>query len=384
MQETPSGKNEDKDDLAMVAPEGYDAMMKARAGCHGLHEQGSGDNRRPAPRNGSRADPPSHGGTGRGVTMKGCTELTRSAGRQSSFAAAAGCLLLALLCQPVAAQDMDRLRTEALEHVNDSRKEAGLATLDAGDALDAGAMAHAQDMLARDFYSHVTPEGEGPRDRFLEAGGAEWELVAENIAMCRNCSALDSERVAAFHKGWMDSAEHRANILAEGLARFGFGAAAGDGVIYAVQTFAGPGAARGDDRRSIGAGQASKIAHEMLNAARSEAGAEPVATSADLADAAEEALPENLAGIGLDELDLLGEASEGLRGFGRLQALVAACGGCGLDVTAGDARAFIEDWLGQDGRRATLLDPQITHAAMTVRSDGQGRKIAVLLLGAAR
>jgi uncharacterized protein YkwD len=91
-------------------------------------------------------------------------------------------------------------------------------------------------MLKRGYFDHVSPEGTTGQDRL----GGDWRLVAENIAMCTGCSA-DAARVEEFHAGWMESAGHRANILAEGITAFGFGLAVEADTIYAVQTFAGPG-----------------------------------------------------------------------------------------------------------------------------------------------
>lgn len=299
----------------------------------------------------------------------------------------AGTLSLALLVmagQASGAEDIAALRAAALEHVNTSRQDEGLPPLESGDVLDEAAQLHAEDMLERGYYSHVTPGGDGPRERFLDAGGGEWELVAENIAMCRNCGALDRDRVSQFHQGWMDSPQHRANILRRGLARFGFGAASGDGVIYAVQTFAGPGTSRGEGAAEIEGGEVMELAGDVLNAARKDAGQPPVAESSALREAILDALPSELNGFRLQDLDLFDTMPRSLRAFRDLQALMAECGGCGQVITEGDVRAFGNDWLDQDARRANLLDPQMTHYAMVVRSDGRGRKLAILVLAAER
>ncbi|GGM12849.1 hypothetical protein GCM10011534_38630 [Pseudooceanicola nanhaiensis] len=299
----------------------------------------------------------------------------------------AGMLSLALLVmsgQASGAEDIAALRAAALEHVNTSRQDEGLPPLEGGDVLDEAAQLHAEDMLERGYYSHVTPGGDGPRERFLDAGGGEWELVAENIAMCRNCGALDRDRISQFHEGWMDSPEHRANILRRGLARFGFGAASGDGVIYAVQTFAGPGTSRGKGTAEVEDGDVMELAGDELNAARHEAGLPPVAGSSALREAILDAVPSDLDSFRLQDLDLFATMPRSLRAFRDLKALMAECGGCGQVITEGDVRAFVNDWLDQDARRANLFDPQMTHYAMVVRRDGRGRKLAILVLAAER
>lgn len=236
--------------------------------------------------------------------------------------------------------------------------------------------------MKRDYYAHVTPEGEGPRQRFLDAGGGQWELVAENIARCRNCGDLDRQRVAEFHQGWMNSPEHRENILRMGLTRFGFGAATEAGVICAVQTFAGPGTSRGNDRTEIEMEDVARLAREFVGEARADAGAPALPSSPILAGAAEAALPKDLDGFRLDDIDVFQSDTNILREFTEVQAFAGECGGCGPVPTSGDVRAFLGDWLQQDSRRTRILDATITHFGMALRSDGKGRKVAILLLGA--
>jgi uncharacterized protein YkwD len=156
-------------------------------------------------------------------------------------------VLLALAGAAAAQEDHGAL---ALELVNEARQAEGLEPLTSVETLAATAKAHAEDMLARDYYAHVSPEGETVRDRFLAEGGSEWRLVAENIAMCRGCpTPPGADRVRAFQRGWMESPEHREAILDPGLAAFGFAMTWGEGVAYGVQTFAGPGQSRGGDPR---------------------------------------------------------------------------------------------------------------------------------------
>ncbi|PIL21192.1 hypothetical protein P775_05625 [Puniceibacterium antarcticum] len=122
--------------------------------------------------------------------------------------------------------DIETLRQRALELVNASRSEAGLSDLTLGPILNDAAQGHAADMIARDFYAHVGPDGGTPFDRFLAAGGSRWGLSGENIATCSGCTLPpDIERLEAFHEGWMQSPGHRDNILSEGFNRFGFGIA---------------------------------------------------------------------------------------------------------------------------------------------------------------
>lgn len=305
--------------------------------------------------------------------------------------------IAALLALPPAAEgqdgpDLAPLRERALELVNESRREEGLDALTSGGRLDEAAQAHAEDMLRRDYYAHASPEGRTVRDRYLEAGGGEWEFVAENIARCTGCPwPPDAARIEELHQGWMDSPGHRANILAEGLSRFGFGLAGEEGGdLYAVQTFAGPGLPRGGEAPGgsdpVAEAEALALALSRFNEARREAGVPELTASEALTRAAEAAVPEDLSGFGLeglgDPFDSLPEG-EG-RDWSRIATLAGTCGGCGTGVTRGDVETFVSDWLSDDGYRDRVLDPGMTHLGFVLRSGEEGRKVALALVGEAR
>lgn len=292
------------------------------------------------------------------------------------------CCALALGALPSAAQS--DLQQQALDLVNAARSEAGLPALETGAVLTEAARAHADDMLARGFYGHVSPEGETVQDRYRAAGGSEWELVAENIARCSGCPAPDAARIAALHEGWMDSPGHRENILRQGLARFGFAVVGGGGRdLYAVQTFAGPGQSRGGSGAAASPDEASAAALDRLNAARREAGVPALAACPVLEDAANRLVPEEIAGFSLSGIGDLQRAlpPEDMHRWASIVSLAGSCGGCGATSTRGDARAFVEDWLEPGRYRAQLLDPALTHFGFVLRSDGAGRKVALGLSG---
>lgn len=319
--------------------------------------------------------------------------------RPAAFRAVAGLLLvLAVLAGagPVrAAQtgDLDRLRALALDLVNGERRARGLPPFGLRPALNEAAQAHAEDMLRRGYYSHVSPEGRTVMDRYTDAGGSRWRLVEENIARCATCAPPPgAENVRRLHAGWMESAGHRENILNPGVDGFGFGIVAGeDGGLYAVQTFAGPGAPRGNGN---GAGQAATAlppaeraprALEIVNAARREAGVAPLLPSAPLTGAARD----RLAATGNGAAGANGGPLASLRGEGRAAwrsaALIAGrCGGCGTRPTAADIRFFVDSWLKQPAYRGTLLDPDATHLGFAIAADGEGAKRAAAVLGRAR
>jgi len=116
-------------------------------------------------------------------------------------------------------RDLGRQRTALLAAVNAARRAAGRPPLAGDPRLDAAAQAHAEDMLARSYYSHDGPDGSTPRSR-VEAAGFPAASVAENIA-ARHLAA--DETVA----GWMASSDHRRNLLDPRFTSLGAGVAVG-------------------------------------------------------------------------------------------------------------------------------------------------------------
>ncbi|MGP3696089.1 CAP domain-containing protein [Rhodobacter sp. NSM] len=281
--------------------------------------------------------------------------------------------------------DLDALRSRALDMTNASRKDHDLPPLQRRDDLDAAAQRHADDMLRRDYYAHVSPEGGTARDRYLAEGGDEGKLVAENIARCSGCPRPDAGSIKRLHQGWMDSPEHRDNILREGLAGFGFGMAGGGAEPQlAVQTFAGPGTARGE-AGELAQEDVSDAARTAVNRLRREAGHAPVEASDALTEAARNLVPETIEDFRLDHAgDLEGALPMAEAGQWRMLAtLAASCGGCGAQPAQGDPAAFVRDWNAGETRE-TLLDPSVTRIGAVLRADGAGRKVMLLVLGQPR
>lgn len=101
--------------------------------------------------------------------------------------------------------------------LNTVRRDAGLAAVTYDSRLDAAAQAHAEDMVARGYYSHVSPEGLGPGDRVATQGYTPARL-GENIAP----EFPDEPSILA---GWQGSPDHRTILLMEGAEDFALGVA---------------------------------------------------------------------------------------------------------------------------------------------------------------
>ncbi|KAA9009432.1 CAP domain-containing protein [Histidinibacterium aquaticum] len=294
-------------------------------------------------------------------------------------------LPLALVClcaalPPAQAQQEpggDWLRELSLDLVNEARTEEGLSELTLDDALVSAAQGHAQNMLAEDFYAHVAPDGETPRDRILDAGGNPWALTGENIARCVGCETPpDAERVEAFQDGWMDSPEHRENILSPGFESYGFALASGDGKTYAVQTFAGPGSATGD---GLSDNAAEDFALETVNEARTADGLAPLESSQPLSQAARQALESRLEEGALPQ-DLFTLLPVDAEGWTTLSLRSASLGGSGSAVTEEDIESIVESWR-SGATEAPFGGPAATHFGFATSVQGSGRLSAVAAFG---
>ncbi|SPJ22771.1 hypothetical protein PAA8504_00569 [Palleronia abyssalis] len=285
-------------------------------------------------------------------------------------------MALALFFAATAASAQTDLGDRALELVNDSRAQAGLDALTESDVLNEAAQAHATAMLQQDFYSHVAPDGQTPRDRFLAAGGGQWAQSGENLATCSGCETpADIARVEAFHDGWMHSPGHRENILSQGFERFGYATVGEDGRIYAVQTFAGPGATDGD---RLSPAAAREAALSEVNARRAESGLDPLEPSSSLDTLAERVLDARLSEEEMPE-NIFGLLPEGSDGWTSLSLQSATRGGAGTEMTGADVAGFVDTWSGSGG--AALGGGTATALGFAATATDEGRKTAVAVFG---
>jgi uncharacterized protein YkwD len=104
-----------------------------------------------------------------------------------------------------------------LNSTNADRTAAHEAALTLNPELEAAAQAKANDMVSRNYWSHTTPDGQTPWS-FITAAGYTYQTAGENLAYG---FANASDTVT----GWMNSAEHRANILNTTYKDVGFGVA---------------------------------------------------------------------------------------------------------------------------------------------------------------
>lgn len=123
-----------------------------------------------------------------------------------------------------ATANLDLVRAATLCLINQQRALAGLPALAENGALDSQAQSHSQDMVANDYFDHVSPTGVALLSRVVASGFATASAVldlGENIAAGAGPLATPAATVA----NWMLSPPHRANILDPTFAETGIGIA---------------------------------------------------------------------------------------------------------------------------------------------------------------
>ncbi len=101
-----------------------------------------------------------------------------------------------------------------LRGTNDERAKAGRVSLQASSQLTRAAQLKADDMVAKNYWSHVAPDGATPWT-FIQKSGYDYSMAGENLAYG---FATEDQIIAA----WMNSPEHRRNVLGD-YSDVGFG-----------------------------------------------------------------------------------------------------------------------------------------------------------------
>lgn len=155
-----------------------------------------------------------------GMGATGCAELLQRAADASSGPA------------PEVHMTADEAQIFAM--TNEYRKENGLPALKMDARLVGIARMRSRDMAARNYFSHVTPEGDDVFSQMHEARVNYW-AAGENLA--RNNFPADLYLGEAMN-GWRKSPEHRANMLHPAFGKLGVGVArAVDGKRYITEVF---------------------------------------------------------------------------------------------------------------------------------------------------
>ena len=131
--------------------------------------------------------------------------------------------------QAPAGQVVPQAAQQLLALANQARANTGGGALQWDDALAAAARDHCLRMAAEGQIAHRYG---GEDDLSTRAGkaGAHFDLIEENVAVGSHPESI--------HQGWLDSPEHRANLLNPAIDRVGIGVVSSQGVLFAVADYA--------------------------------------------------------------------------------------------------------------------------------------------------
>lgn len=128
------------------------------------------------------------------------------------------------------------ITSSLVELANGDRAAGGVGELRVSPTLTAVAQAKANDMAAKGYFAHTSPEGHSPWYWFTQ-GGYDYSYAGENLAV----DFTDSATVEA---AWMASPGHRANLLNGHYTEIGIaiahGTYNGHPTIFVVQEFGAP------------------------------------------------------------------------------------------------------------------------------------------------
>lgn len=132
--------------------------------------------------------------------------------------------------EPEPTVNLSQDRSELLTLINGDRTKYGFTPVELNTDLNNLAQAHTEDMIARNFFAHVNPDGLTPDDRRKAAGIPS--KVGENISIAPS--------IPFTHYGLMQSGIHRRNILDPSWTKVGFGITKDQyGSLYVAQEFSG-------------------------------------------------------------------------------------------------------------------------------------------------
>ncbi len=122
---------------------------------------------------------------------------------------------------------------------NAERQKHNKTPLNPEDRLSDIARSHSSDMIKRDFFDHMNPDGRAPGDRVALFHRSLIGLSGENIWMGKGHDTADSRKLAEkIVEDWMNSPGHRANILRDNYTHLGIGVSVKGDEIRATQNFA--------------------------------------------------------------------------------------------------------------------------------------------------
>jgi uncharacterized protein YkwD len=114
---------------------------------------------------------------------------------------------------------------------NQARAQAKVRRLRWDPSLAAAALKHCLRLVAAGPIGRLSHQYDGEPGLGSRAGqaGAHFDMIEENVASGPTASAI--------HEAWMESPEHRQNLLNPGVDCVGIAVVADDGILYAVADY---------------------------------------------------------------------------------------------------------------------------------------------------
>jgi uncharacterized protein YkwD len=125
--------------------------------------------------------------------------------------------------------------TSLISLINNARNSNGLPSLSINPTLNNIAKSRCDDMISRDYFSHVSPDGKDIKAILVESG-IMYKVTGENLQYCFPPSMAGPE---LFFNTWMDSEIHRANMLGSGYTQIGIALSSSADKAVAVLVFLG-------------------------------------------------------------------------------------------------------------------------------------------------
>jgi len=160
-----------------------------------------------------------------------------------------GLTLILLMAQGLAAQWRSRGSTARVSYLyelerkiyrltNEARRKHGLSSLTWETSLRDVARAHSVDMLRKNYFSHMSPDGRSPHDRIRSGYPFALSSTGENIWMGTGHDPGETNRLAhIIVNNWMSSAGHRQNLLNPEFTDIGVGVASQGKNVRVTQVF---------------------------------------------------------------------------------------------------------------------------------------------------
>lgn len=132
-----------------------------------------------------------------------------------------------------------QVATEVIKLTNEQRSQHGLPALSEDTQLDSLAGGRSSDMLQNNYFSHTSKNGQSPSD-VLHGAGYQYRGMGENIHMMVGYGTDVQQTAQKIVNDWMNSPEHRENILNSSFTTIGVGVASQGSSVYTTAEYTLP------------------------------------------------------------------------------------------------------------------------------------------------